>query len=475
LFTIIFSIINQQALVENEWEKNMRINLNTIIIKLYSFLPLKIQRSWKRIEDSDIGNRIAKGAFWSLTGSVVSQGLILLASIVVARILGKTEYGEFGMIRSTINMFTVFAGFGLGITATKFIAEFRIKDKIKTERIIGLTTIFAAITGGIISITILITALFLAEKTINAPQLVNEIRLGAVMIFFSSLNGAYTGTLAGFESFKTIAKVNLISGILAFPIQIGFTLLFGLPGSVIGIGINYLILWLLNLMSVRQVCHKFGFKFQIKGSWNEWPVLYKFSLPALLSGILVSPVMWACNAMLVNHPNGYGEMAIFDAANQWRNTILFIPAILSQIVLPLLSSSTSNYHQFNKILKINIVINFLIVFIMAVVISLFSGIIMRSYGEGFAEGKLVLIILSFSTIFISINNVIGQAIAGKNKMWIGFAINILWGAILLFTTKFFLDKGMGALGLAFGYVISYTIHTGLQFSLLKGYILTKNY
>jgi len=59
-----------------------------------------------------MGERIAKGAFWSLSGSIVSQGSILFASMYVARILGKTQFGELGMIRSTINMFVVFAGFG---------------------------------------------------------------------------------------------------------------------------------------------------------------------------------------------------------------------------------------------------------------------------------------------------------------------------------------------------------------------------
>lgn len=441
--------------------------MNFIFLKIYSLLPLSIQKHWKRVEDSDIGSRIAKGAFWSLTGSVVSQGLMLLASIVVARILGKTEYGELGMVRSTVNMFAVFAGFGLGLTATKYIAEFRTKDKIKTAKIIGLTTLFAGGMGGIIAIAILIAAPFLAAKTINAPHLVNEIRLGAVMLFFSALNGAQTGTLAGFEAFKTIAKASLLSGLLAFPIQIGFTLLLGLPGSVIGFGLNFLILWILNFISVRKEAFKFDIHIQFKNSWEEWPVLYKFSLPALLSGILVSPVMWACNAMLVNQPRGYDQMAIFDASNQWRSAILFIPAVLSQIVLPLLSGSAYNQNQFNRILKLNVAVNFSISLIMALGISLFSGIIMRSYGVGFNEGRMVLIILAFSTVLISINNVIGQAIAGKGRMWVGFYLNLFWAFIMIGSASLFLYQNFGAKGLAISYMISYFFHTLTQYIYFK--------
>lgn len=434
--------------------------MNKIFLKIYTVLPSVIQQYWRKTEGSDIGSRIASGAFWSLTGSVVSQGLMLIASIVVARILGKTGFGELGMIRSTVNMFTVFAGFGLGITATKYIAEFRTKDKDKTGKIIGLTTLFAGGTGGIIAITILIAAPFLAEKTINAPHLVNEIRLGALMLFFSALNGAQTGTLAGFEAFKTIAKVNLIAGLLAFPIQIGFTLILGLPGSVIGFGLNFLILWVLNYKAVRKESFKFGITIQFKNSLNEWPVLYKFSLPALLSGLMVSPVIWASNAMLVNQPKGYEEMAIFDAANQWRSAILFIPAILSQIALPLLSGS-DNGQQFNRILKLNVFINFIIALIMAIGITLFSTFIMKSYGEDFAEGNIVLIILAFSTVLISINNVIGQAIASKGRMWIGFIFNLIWGIILLTSSFILIKLGYGAKGLAYSFLLSYTFLTVL--------------
>lgn len=54
---------------------------------------------------------------------------------------------------------------------------------------------------------------------------------------------------------------------------------------------------------------------------------------------MVGPVTWFCNYLLVNQQSGYEQMANFDIANQWRNTILFIPAALSQIALPLLSSN----------------------------------------------------------------------------------------------------------------------------------------
>ena len=80
--------------------------------------PPFLRPAFNRIESSPIGYRLAKGVFWSMAGAVISRGLMLIATVLVVRMLGKTVYGELGMIQSTVGMFGVFAGFDLGLTAT---------------------------------------------------------------------------------------------------------------------------------------------------------------------------------------------------------------------------------------------------------------------------------------------------------------------------------------------------------------------
>ena len=78
--------------------------------------------------------------FWTFAGTVISRGLMFVATVAVARILGKTAYGELGMIQSTVGMFSVFAGFGLGLTATKYVAELillrQINDYVQINNLI---------------------------------------------------------------------------------------------------------------------------------------------------------------------------------------------------------------------------------------------------------------------------------------------------------------------------------------------------
>jgi len=289
--------------------------------------PSFLRPLFDRVENSPIGSRLARGVFWSMAGSVISRGLMLCATVLVARMLGKTVYGELGMIQSTVGMFGVFAGFGLGLTATKYVAEFRRSDPDRAGRIIGLSGLFAMLTGGVIAIGLFIFAPWLSEHTINAPHLASVLRIGAMILFINALNGAQTGALSGFEAFKTIAHVNLFVGLISFPILVCGAYFGDLTGAVWALAINLSFNWLLNHLALCKEAKHYRVPFTFKNCTREWSVLWRFSLPAALSGALVGPVNWACGALLVNQPDGYGEMGIYSAANQWRFAILFIPGM----------------------------------------------------------------------------------------------------------------------------------------------------
>lgn len=427
-----------------------------------------IKSFFNKKNKSDIASRMAKSVFWSMAGALISRGLMLIASIIVARILGKEVYGEFGIIRSTVNMFFVFAGFGLGMTATKYVAEYRVSDPDRAGQIIVISELFAIVTGLLVAVAVVALAPLLAEKSLNAPHLTGVLRIGALILFINALNGAQTGALAGFEAFKTIAKVNTGVGLTSFPLLTLGTWFGGLKGAVWALAANMAINWLLNNIALRKELTKFNVSFTFSKSFKELPILWKFSLPATLSSIMVSPVLWVCDAMLVNQPDGFSQMAIFSAANQWKIAILFIPGMICQIVLPMLSNlkNPNQNDDYIKILKYNIYINAGVSLIMASIVSLFSKFIMNSYGLGFNTGKWVLLILAFSSVLISINSVIGQAIASKNLMWYGLLFNGLWAVVLFIVSLFFLRLGMGAIGLALANLIAYMLHTLWQFAFL---------
>ena len=258
---------------------------------LFNACPRQLLPYWDRVEASPLGSRMASGAFWSIGGAIISRGLMLIASILVARMLGREVYGEYGMIRTTVTMFLVFAGFGLGMTATKHVAECRITDPERAGRIMAISGLFAVGTGTLVATGLFIFAPWVATHTINAPHLVGELRIGAFILLLNAVNGAQTGALAGFEAFRSIAKVNLWTGLVSFPLLICGAYWGGLRGAVWALAANMIINWLLNHLALRREAARFKVPFSSVGCFAEWPILLRFSLPAALGGIMVSPVL----------------------------------------------------------------------------------------------------------------------------------------------------------------------------------------
>src|SRR5262245_595455 len=174
--------------------------------------------------------RFVVGALWSLIGAVVSRGFLLVAAIISARLLGKEGFGAFGMIQSTAGMFGVFAGLGLGLTATKYVSEFRRQDRLRAGRILALSASAAFVSGAIITILMILLAPYLAKHVLAGPQLAAPLAIGSGLVFFGAINGYQTGALAGFEAFGTIARVNLLAGLASFPLIVVGVWRGGLPG-----------------------------------------------------------------------------------------------------------------------------------------------------------------------------------------------------------------------------------------------------
>ncbi len=411
----------------------------------------------RQIKTSPLGYRLARGVFWSMAGAVISRGLMLAATVLVARMLGRTVYGELGMIQSTVGMFGVFAGFGLGLTATKHVAQFRQSDPGRAGRIIGLSGLFAILTGSLMALGLFIFAPWLAEHAINAPHLTGILRIGALILFISALNGAQTGALAGFEAFKTIAYVNLFAGLISFPLLVSGAYFGGLTGAVWALAINLGFNWLLNHLALRKESRRHNVPVTLRDCGRELSVLWTFSMPAALSGVMVGPVNWACAALLVNQPEGYSEMGIYSAANQWFAMLLYLPSLLSRVMLPVLSEQLgrNEIKQSMKVMIFAIKMNALLVLPLVLFVGIASPYIMNLYGAGFRSGWPTLVVVLLTAGLLTVQTPIGQIIAASGKMWLGFAMNSGWAITFIVGTLLLLDHG--SLGLAAARAVSYAI------------------
>ncbi len=412
----------------------------------------------KPSSSASVGTRFVRGASWSLLGMGTAQGLAVVASIVTARLLGKVTFGEFGMVTGTVGAFGIVAGLGLGVTATKYIAEHRTTNPARAGRILGLSTQVAAISGGAIALVLFVFAPWLAARTLNAAHLSGELRLGCVLLFLNALDGMQIGALAGLEAFKATARISVVRGVLTFPLLIAGVWFFGLMGAVAATVVIGVIGWWLSQTALRREAARAGIQISYRGTRSDLPILWHFSLPAFVSAAMVAPVMWLATAVVANQPGGYGELGLFNAANQWRTALMFLPSVLLRVALPLMSSSigVGQSNDFGKTLLLTQSLTVAIVLPAGALLMFLADWIMRLYGPEFAGAAPVLIGVICSIMISSIGIAAGAAIEAKGKMWAGFALNLSWGIVLI-TVVSLSASAWGAKSLAFGSAIAYLV------------------
>ena len=403
--------------------------------------------------------RFVFGTFWALTGTLISQSLQLAATILVARWLGKAEYGEIGIIKSTVGMFGVFVGLGLGLTATKYVSELRAEDPARAGRIATLTLTVALISGSVVTLALILLSPWLARHTLASPAVAGPLAIGAGLLFFGEVNGVQTCILAGLEAFGTLARVSLWAGLCSFPIILAATWLWGVRGAVSGLVASLALNYLLNHLALRRETAKAGIPIAYSGFWREHAVLWSFSLPAFLSSAVVTPVAWACNAMLVNARQGYAEMGLFSAADQWRNIVLFLPGVISRVVLPILSShskeAAEEANPFSQTLEAGFSAGVLVAFPLVTALNFGGSLLIKAYGADFAGLRFPLAGLLYAGGLLAIGTPVGLAVQAKGAMWLGFLNNLTWSLLLLGSFRFLLVPS--AWGLAQAYAFSYLV------------------
>jgi len=397
---------------------------------------------------------VARGTFWSLVATVSVQTASLVSSIVAARILGQSGFGELGMIRSTVLMFGVLAGSGLGLASTKYVAELRDTYPARAGRLIGLLMNVAFVIGGGATIFCLALAPFLAERAMNAPHLMGPLQFGCVMLLFNALSGVQLGAIGGFEAFGVLARLSVIDAILNLVLVPIGAWVFGVSGAVSGLAVASVIGFPIKQLSLKQICQRTGIVMAHRGVRAELPTLWHFALPSVLVGITIQPFDWFARLLLSQQANGFAELGIFTAAMSWGQLVMFIPQQILRPGIPILSNLYAESDAAGFV-RTAIKFEWLIIgtgVLSAIPLMLLSPYIMAAYGTSFIPGSKVLLILLLANIIASATS-LTVVFTASGRMWVQTLHYAVWGGILIGVFSFLGE--LRSLGLGISYVLAY--------------------
>ena len=372
------------------------------------------------IKERILGSSFVKDSMWSFMGNVLGRGLALLASIFIARLLGKDLFGMYGFVRSTLLTMAIFSSFGLGYTATKFVAEYLSKSPERIRSLIDDINRITLVAGTFCAVLIF---LFSAEiaRLLGEPELYGAIRYLAVIVVFNSVTTTQIGVLAGFKRYKQLARINVINGVVTFFISVVLTYFYSLNGALLALLITQVFNCLQNYIAVRRSIDALGV---VCERCSISSVLLRFSTPIAMQEIVYSLSGWILTFLMVRLYD-VGEVGISNAAAVWSSFILFIPGTLRNVILSYLSSDSDDPKRQVRTTNHMLLINLLATTIPFIVVWLLSDLIQLMYGASYTRLASVLILSIFATIPSCLSSVLAQYFIALNKNWLSLWIRIV--------------------------------------------------
>jgi O-antigen/teichoic acid export membrane protein len=357
-------------------------------------------------------SKLFKDSFWAVFGNGMGNALLLFAGILIARMLGKDLYGEYGVVKTTMFHIAAFSTFGLGYTSTKFIAQYT-SENTSHIRSIAKAAMKITIVSSLILCALLVIFADQLALFVKTPQLATSFRFLGFIVICKALSTTASGIVSGFKDFKRQGRNNIISGLLMLCLAPTLTYFWGLRGSLLSLLISQFVLCVLNLVLLKSLTKDYALSEQ-----SFIKPLLVFSIPVAMQEMTYALSHWGGPLLLTRYAS-IGETGLYSAAGQWNAIIRFIPALLSSVVLSYLSSAT-NASEHKKLMSRVLSINFVCALIPFLIVFVFSGLIVRMYGQSFDGLQSVLNILIFSTVFSVVARVFQNEFISRGKNWLTF-------------------------------------------------------
>ncbi len=369
---------------------------------------------------------LAKDSFWAVVGNGLGSALLLISGIIIARILGKDLYGEYGVVKTTMLYIGGVAAFGVGTTSTKYIAE---HTKESSDYLRSITKISVCITF-VFSVLLSAFLYVFAEDLANLmrdERLVVAFRFLGVIVVCKAMSLTIIGILAGHKHFKAIASNNILSGVAMLLLCFPLTWFFGIKGAYTSLLLSQLILMVCCFLYFRKKYEQYPHsnkKFKVK------EILY-FTFPVMLKELSYYMGNFAMMVILTRFAS-MGEYAILSVSAQWNAVIAIIPTLLFNVVLSYLSGE-KNEAKHKTILHKMLAINFACTLIPCLAVLALLPIIVSFYGKTFVGLQTVMSIGIFSTLFYCVSRVFESNLLSCNHSYLFFGNKLVLDVIRICT------------------------------------------
>lgn len=352
----------------------------------------------KKPQISEKKKRALTNIAWAISGKIVSLTGVLVVGIIVARYLGKEQYGIMNYVISFVAIFQVFADFGLDFIQIREES----KHPAHKDKIIG-TTFTLKLFFAILTLLAILIITTLSEHDGRIRCYIMIYALSVILNTSWVSRNHFTSIVWN----EYVVKTEISRTLIGMAIKIAFVLLH-LP-----------LIWFIVSLVIDSMLLAVGYtasyirKIDSIRKWNfdrDLAVfMLKQSFPLLLSGAAIV-VYNRIDQMMIAKMIDQSHLGVYSVAVRFTELLVFVPTIIAQTISPILvevrQKDAARYEELSRVFM-NVTVSVCI--LLAILTSLLSYPIVRfTFGRMYIEAASVLSILAFKVVGDGLSQTSGQ-------------------------------------------------------------------
>lgn len=384
---------------------------------------------------------IAGGSFWVLLGGVGENGVRVLTSLLLGRVLGPVGYGLYAAASTVVQIAAALLPLGVDGGALYFGARFRRQGDVPaTKGLLQVAAVIVGVMGPLGALGLLVYARSDAALLAARPGLGGALELAAPAVFFGAVLSVAVGALQALRDVRSqvlgaqvgLPTVTLLASLLFLGLG------FGVDGALAALSLGYLFAMVVCLWALWRHYGALLRDRSVQAQRALRPLL-AYSLPQALARTLWRANQWA-DILMLTALASLDQVGIYRAAVMLASfgalPVLALSTLFNPTIAELVAAGELN--RLNALLK---VVTRWLLLVSApgyLVVLLAPDLCLYAFDEVYALGAPALAILMWGQavyVACAINSALvpmsGMAGVNFGQALVAFALNVALNLLLI--------------------------------------------
>lgn len=346
---------------------------------------------------------MAKGGGITFVGKLFTYANRLVITVILARLLGASEYGLYNLALSVLTVAAGLSMFGLDAAVVRYVAIFaRRRDEAGVWGMLQVALGVTSLLSLLLAAGLFIAADIIALRVFQAPQLAPVLRVASAIVPFLALNNIVAAATQGFKQmqYATIAR-DILQPLLRLALVLLLALI-GLNASV-AVAIFGIAVATTSVLLLFFLHRLFRLRRPLQQGRRDLREILGFALPVFLSDLMTT-FRENIQTMLLGSLYTVASVGVFAVANQLNMVGSMFQSAIATASRPLASElyDAGDYEQMGQVYQTTTKWTFTVNLPLFLVMLLFPATILSLFGKSFVAGAVALSLLA-SAIMVDIS------------------------------------------------------------------------